>query len=76
MLTDAQKQLQGANKNIAIIVFLTLTIILYFYFKQRFGDWILSPSSGEDLLSWAQSVELVPIYGHQLVFVPEDGNRI
>jgi hypothetical protein len=24
---------------------------------RRFGDWILSPSSGKSLLSWAQSIE-------------------
>jgi hypothetical protein len=29
------------------------------YLKQRFGDWILSLSSGKNLLSWAQSVKLV-----------------
>jgi hypothetical protein len=32
---------------------------------QCFGDWILSPSSDACLLSWAQSIELVPISGHQ-----------
>jgi hypothetical protein len=31
---------------------------------QRFGDWILSPSSGESLLSWVSSIDLVPTYGH------------
>jgi hypothetical protein len=32
-----------------------------FLFKtQRFGDWILSPSSGKSLLSWAQSIGLSP----------------
>jgi hypothetical protein len=31
----------------------------------HFGDWILSLSSGENLLCWAQSVELVPISRHQ-----------
>jgi hypothetical protein len=35
-----------------------------FIYKQRFGDWILSPSSGKSLLSWAQSIELVPTSGH------------
>jgi hypothetical protein len=35
-----------------------------FLFKtKRFGDWILSPSSGEHLLCWAQSIELVPVSG-------------
>jgi hypothetical protein len=32
----------------------TLSIILFFYLKQRFGDWILSPFSGKSLLRWAQ----------------------
>jgi hypothetical protein len=32
---------------------------------QRFGDWILSLSSGKSLLSWAQSIEPVPVSGHQ-----------
>jgi hypothetical protein len=31
------------------------------YLKQRFEDWILSPSSGKNLFVWAQSIELVPI---------------
>jgi hypothetical protein len=33
---------------------------------QRFGDWILSPSSGKNLLTWAQSIELVPISGPEI----------
>jgi hypothetical protein len=32
---------------------------------QSVGDWILCPSSGKSLLSWAQSTELVPISKHQ-----------
>jgi hypothetical protein len=27
-----------------------------FNLRQRFGDWILSPSSGQSLLSWGQSI--------------------
>jgi hypothetical protein len=38
-----------------------------FLLKQYFGDWILSPSSGKNLLSWAQSIELVPISGPDLL---------
>jgi hypothetical protein len=32
---------------------------------QRFGNWILFPSSSKSLLSWAQSIEPVPISRHQ-----------
>jgi hypothetical protein len=35
------------------------------FFKQGFGDWILSPSSGKSLLCWAQSTELISITGYQ-----------
>jgi hypothetical protein len=31
---------------------------------KRSGDWILSPSSLKSILSWVQSIELVPLYGH------------
>jgi hypothetical protein len=41
-----------------------------FYIKQRSADWVLSPSSGKNLLSWAQLIELVPISR------PEDEDRI
>jgi hypothetical protein len=38
-----------------------------FYSKaRRFGDWILSPSSGETYSVGPQSIELVPISGHLL----------
>jgi hypothetical protein len=46
-----------------IIVFLDIIHRPAFNLKQRFGEWILSPSSGENLLSWAQSTVLVPISG-------------
>jgi hypothetical protein len=42
----------------AIIVVLDIVHCPVFYLKQRVGDWILSPSSGKNLLSWAQSLEL------------------
>jgi hypothetical protein len=45
------------------LIFRTLSIVLLFILKQRVEDWILSPSSGESLLSWAQSTELVPTSG-------------
>jgi hypothetical protein len=38
------------------------SIVLFFYLKQRFGDWILSPCSGKNLLNWTQSIELVHIF--------------
>jgi hypothetical protein len=41
----------------------------FFYLKQHFRGWILSPSSGKNLLSWTQSIQLVPVSG-------EDGERI
>jgi hypothetical protein len=36
----------------------TKTPFCLYYKIQRFGYWILSPSSGKNLLSWAQSIEL------------------
>jgi hypothetical protein len=45
-----------------LITLLFLDIIHFsviFYLKQRFGDWILSPTSVKSLLSWAESIELV-----------------
>jgi hypothetical protein len=45
----------------SIFSFWTLSIILFLYLKQCFGDWILSQSSGKSLLSWTQSIELVPV---------------
>jgi hypothetical protein len=48
-----------------IIVYGHDPLLCYFYLKQRFGDWILSPTSGKSLLSWAQSIELVLISEHQ-----------
>jgi hypothetical protein len=48
-----------------IIVFLDIIHRPIFLLKtQCFGDWKLSPSSGESLLSWTQPTELVPIPGH------------
>jgi hypothetical protein len=44
----------------SVIVFWTLSIVLS-YLKQCFGGWILSPSSGKNLLSLAQMLELVPV---------------
>jgi hypothetical protein len=46
-----------------LLVFWTLSIVQSLFKKQRFGDWILSPSSGKSLLSLAQSTELVSISG-------------
>jgi hypothetical protein len=56
-----------------LLCFWTLSIILFLFGTQRFGDWILSPSSGKNISSWAQSIELVPISGR---FLPEDGDRL
>jgi hypothetical protein len=44
-----------------------------FDLKQRPGVWILSPSSGKNILSWAQSIHIVLISGR---FLPEDGDRM
>jgi hypothetical protein len=44
---------------VPLLVFWTLSIVQSLFKKQRFGDWVLSPSSGKSLLSWAQSTELV-----------------
>jgi hypothetical protein len=49
-----------------VVVFLGIIHRPVFIYKmQRFGGRILSPSSDESLLSWAQSIELVRISGHQ-----------
>jgi hypothetical protein len=45
--------------NIIIIHFLDISIVLFFFLKQRFGDGTLSPFSGKSQLSWPQSIELV-----------------
>jgi hypothetical protein len=45
-----------------LLTFLDIIHHPVFYLK-RFGDWILSPSSGKSPLSWAQSIELVHICG-------------
>jgi hypothetical protein len=51
---------------ILIIVFFLYYPSTCFYLKtQRFGDWIPSPSSGKNLPSWAQSIQLVPVSGRQ-----------
>jgi hypothetical protein len=39
--------------------------LLIFYLKQRFGDWLLSPVFRWNLLSLGQSIDLLPISGHQ-----------
>jgi hypothetical protein len=41
-----------------IIVFFDIIHRPFFYLKQLFGNWILSPSSGKNVLCWAQSIEL------------------
>jgi hypothetical protein len=37
--------------------------LFFLYLKQCYGYWILSLSSGESPLIWAESIELVPISG-------------
>jgi hypothetical protein len=41
------------------LLFLDIIHRHVFYLKQHFGDWILSTSSGKNVLSWAKSIELV-----------------
>jgi hypothetical protein len=51
----------SANKStVQILCFWTLSIVLFLFKRQRFEDLILSPSSGRNFLSWAQSIELFP----------------
>jgi hypothetical protein len=45
--------------------FWTLSSILFFYLKQRFGDWTVSPSSGKSLLIWARLMKQGPVSGQQ-----------
>jgi hypothetical protein len=57
-----RERLQIHYRHLVLIQLLrlwTLSIILFFYPKQHFGDWILSPSSGKSLLSWAHLREVV-----------------
>jgi hypothetical protein len=37
--------------------------ITHYYYLKRFGDQILCPSSGKNLLSWEQSIEVDPPSG-------------
>jgi hypothetical protein len=54
------------SKNISrIIDFLDIKYLSDFSLKTTIGDWILSPSSGKILLSWAQPIEPDPISEHQ-----------
>jgi hypothetical protein len=46
-----------------VLCFWTLSIVLFLFKTQRFGDWILSPSLGVTCLVGAQSIELVPVSG-------------
>jgi hypothetical protein len=49
-------------QNIQLQTFWTLSIVLYFfYLKQCFGGWILSPSSGKIPTQLGPSRELIPI---------------
>lgn len=48
-----------------IIVFMYIIYLTVFYLKQRFWNYILPPSAGWNLLSWAQPVEIVPISENQ-----------
>jgi hypothetical protein len=47
-----------------LLNFWTLPITLVFMQNTSFRHWILSPSSGKSLLSWAESIELLHISGH------------
>lgn len=47
--------------NLQILCFWALSC---FHVNHNFGDWILILSSGKNLFSWVQSVELDPISGH------------
>jgi hypothetical protein len=38
---------------IQLLCFWTYFIVLFLFKTQCFGDWILSPSSGKNLLNWA-----------------------
>jgi hypothetical protein len=56
---------------IRVLCFWTLSIVLFlsktpscFFYKQRFGDWIMSLSSVKHI-HWARSIELVPISGER-----------
>jgi hypothetical protein len=48
-----------------IIDFLDIIHRSFFFLikNQRIRHWTLSPSSGKNLLSWAKSIELVPVSG-------------
>jgi hypothetical protein len=59
---------------IQLLTFLK-SVVLFFIKKQRFGYWTLSPASGKSLLSWAQSIEIVPISGPSRL-LPKEGDRL
>jgi hypothetical protein len=47
-----------------IIAFLDIIRRPVFHLTQNVSETILSPSSGKILLSWAQTIDIVPISGH------------
>jgi hypothetical protein len=52
-----------SNPNLQLFCFWTLSIVLFLFKTQRFGDWIVSVFRW-NLPSWAKTAKLVPISGH------------
>jgi hypothetical protein len=58
ILHGTERNFEPVNSS-KITDFLDIIHPLFFFKKKSFGDWALSPSSGENLLCWAQSTELI-----------------
>jgi hypothetical protein len=57
------KMKKKKRKIIQLLSFWMSSIPCFSFKTQHFIDWILSPFSGKSILSWAQSIDLVPICG-------------
>jgi hypothetical protein len=64
--SDSSLHTEVARVCVQLLVFWTLSIVQSL-FKNNVSETLLSPSSGKNLLSWAQSTELVSISGDRLI---------
>jgi hypothetical protein len=56
------KRTEATVLMIQLLCFWTLSIVLFLFKTERFGDCILPPSSGKSQFSWAQSIEVVSAF--------------
>jgi hypothetical protein len=52
-IQEAKSDAKVRKKKCTVTEFLDIIHLPVYYLKQCFGDWIVSPSSGKSLLSWA-----------------------